>query len=81
MLFRSSLAGLPNEAVVATLQTGLISEGELHSLLHLIRSPDVSFSHSHAFYSANMLPVSLLESSLSSVLFSDQYFVQIPSRC
>ena len=38
---RPSLAGLPNETVVATLQAGLMTEGELSALLHLIRSPDV----------------------------------------
>ena len=38
---RPSLAGLPNETVVTTLQAGLVTEGELSALLHLIRSPDV----------------------------------------
>lgn len=42
---RPSLAGLPNEAVVSTLQAGLISEGEMQALLHLIRSPDVCVFH------------------------------------
>ncbi|KAI0076516.1 hypothetical protein K474DRAFT_1708111 [Panus rudis PR-1116 ss-1] len=40
---RPSLAGLSNEHVIATLQQGLISDGELKSLLHLIRSPDSHF--------------------------------------
>ncbi|KZT68951.1 hypothetical protein DAEQUDRAFT_307771 [Daedalea quercina L-15889] len=40
---RPSLSGLDNERVVATLQRGLISEAELNSLLHLIRSPDSHF--------------------------------------
>ncbi|KAF9652286.1 hypothetical protein BDM02DRAFT_3089366 [Thelephora ganbajun] len=40
---RPSLAGLPNETVVATLQAGLMTEGELSALLHLIRSPDSHF--------------------------------------
>ena len=39
---RPSLTRLDNERVIATLQHGLISEPELKSLLHLIRSPDVS---------------------------------------
>ncbi len=38
---RPSLAGLGNEHVISTLQRGLISETELNSLLHLIKSPDV----------------------------------------
>ena len=38
---RPSLAGLDNEEVISTLETGLISDQELTSLLHLIRSPDV----------------------------------------
>lgn len=38
---RPSLSGLDNERVISTLQRGLISEAELNSLLHLIRSPDV----------------------------------------
>lgn len=38
---RPSLAGLSNENVISTLQRGLISETELNSLLHLIKSPDV----------------------------------------
>ena len=36
-----SLSGLSNEHVIAALQHGLISETDLKSLLHLIRSPDV----------------------------------------
>ncbi|THH32550.1 hypothetical protein EUX98_g1634 [Antrodiella citrinella] len=40
---RPSLAGLSNEHVISTLQQGLISDGELKSLLHLIRSPDSHF--------------------------------------
>ena len=41
---RPSLAGLSNEQVVSVLEHGLVSEAELKSLLHLIRSPDVSVS-------------------------------------
>ncbi|TCD68741.1 hypothetical protein EIP91_009887 [Steccherinum ochraceum] len=40
---RPSLAGLSNEHVISTLQQGLISDMELKSLLHLIRSPDSHF--------------------------------------
>ena len=40
---RPSLSGLSNEHVIATLQHGLISETDLKSLLHLIRSPDSHF--------------------------------------
>ncbi|KAI0372029.1 hypothetical protein BV20DRAFT_940669 [Pilatotrama ljubarskyi] len=40
---RPSLAGLSNEMVISTLQRGLISEAELNSLLHLIKSPDSHF--------------------------------------
>ncbi|KAI1798132.1 hypothetical protein LXA43DRAFT_876352 [Ganoderma leucocontextum] len=40
---RPSLAGLGNEHVISTLQRGLISETELNSLLHLIKSPDSHF--------------------------------------
>ncbi|KAI0711189.1 hypothetical protein C8T65DRAFT_647830 [Cerioporus squamosus] len=40
---RPSLAGLSNEHVISTLQRGLISETELNSLLHLIKSPDSHF--------------------------------------
>ncbi|EJF63755.1 hypothetical protein DICSQDRAFT_101752 [Dichomitus squalens LYAD-421 SS1] len=40
---RPSLAGLGNEHVISTLQRGLISETELTSLLHLIKSPDSHF--------------------------------------
>ncbi|KAI0088830.1 hypothetical protein BDY19DRAFT_149916 [Irpex rosettiformis] len=40
---RPSLAGLDNERVIAALQHGLISDAELKSLLHLIRSPDSPF--------------------------------------
>ncbi|KAL1943938.1 hypothetical protein VTO73DRAFT_3756 [Trametes versicolor] len=40
---RPSLAGLSNENVISTLQRGLISETELNSLLHLIKSPDSHF--------------------------------------
>ncbi|OSX63296.1 hypothetical protein POSPLADRAFT_1073992 [Postia placenta MAD-698-R-SB12] len=40
---RPSLSGLDNERVISTLQRGLISEAELNSLLHLIRSPDSHF--------------------------------------
>lgn len=36
-----SLAGLANENVISALETGLVTESELNSLLHLIRSPDV----------------------------------------
>lgn len=38
---RPSLSGLDNGRVIAALQLGLISDAELRSLLHLIRSPDV----------------------------------------
>ncbi|KAI0694216.1 hypothetical protein BC835DRAFT_1533943 [Cytidiella melzeri] len=40
---RPSLSGLENERVIAALQHGLISDAELRSLLHLIRSPDSPF--------------------------------------
>ncbi|KAI0341472.1 hypothetical protein BDW22DRAFT_308583 [Trametopsis cervina] len=40
---RPSLSGLGNERMIAALQHGLISDGELRSLLHLIRSPDSPF--------------------------------------
>ncbi|KAI0938770.1 hypothetical protein AcV5_000379 [Taiwanofungus camphoratus] len=40
---RPSLAGLSNEHVISTLQRGLLSEAELSSLMHLIRSPDSHF--------------------------------------
>ncbi|KAI0711264.1 hypothetical protein C8Q76DRAFT_735768 [Earliella scabrosa] len=40
---RPSLAGLGNEHVISTLQRGLMSETELNSLLHLIKSPDSHF--------------------------------------
>lgn len=40
---RPSLAGLGNEMVVSTLEAGLITEGELKALAHLIRAPDVSY--------------------------------------
>ncbi|CAL1709165.1 unnamed protein product [Somion occarium] len=40
---RPSLAGLSNEHVISTLQQGLISDLELKSLLHLIKSPDSHF--------------------------------------
>ncbi|KAI8986901.1 hypothetical protein BD414DRAFT_487416 [Trametes punicea] len=40
---RPSLAGLSNESVISTLQRGLVSEAELNSLLHLIKSPDSHF--------------------------------------
>ncbi|EIN08843.1 hypothetical protein PUNSTDRAFT_143545 [Punctularia strigosozonata HHB-11173 SS5] len=40
---RPSLQGLANEHIVAALENGLISDGELTSLMHLIRSPDSHF--------------------------------------
>ncbi|KAK7451099.1 hypothetical protein VKT23_012775 [Stygiomarasmius scandens] len=40
---RPSLAGLTSERVVNTLETGLMTEGEVASLLYLIRSPDAHF--------------------------------------
>jgi hypothetical protein len=40
---RPSLASLSNEQVVLALDHGLVSEAELKSLLHLIRSPDSHF--------------------------------------
>ncbi|KZT10477.1 uncharacterized protein LAESUDRAFT_644997 [Laetiporus sulphureus 93-53] len=40
---RPSLSGLDNERVISTLQRGLLSEADLNSLLHLIRSPDSHF--------------------------------------
>ncbi|GJE86652.1 RING-finger domain-containing protein [Phanerochaete sordida] len=40
---RPTLSGLSNEHVIAALQHGLISESDLKSLLHLIRSPDSHF--------------------------------------
>lgn len=39
---RPSLAGLSNDMVRSTLDAGLITEGELKALAHLIRAPDVS---------------------------------------
>ena len=39
---RPSLAGLDNERVIAALEGGLMAEGEVAGLLHLIREPDVS---------------------------------------
>ena len=50
---RPSLAGLSKDNVIATLESGLISEAELKALQHLIKSPDVSkwrlflLNHSH----------------------------------
>ncbi|KAJ3558259.1 hypothetical protein NM688_g1028 [Phlebia brevispora] len=40
---RPSLSGLDKPRMIATLQHGLITESELKSLLHLIRSPDSHF--------------------------------------
>ncbi|KAF7973837.1 hypothetical protein HWV62_14120 [Athelia sp. TMB] len=40
---RPSLAGLSNPHVAAALDTGLVTDHELTSLLHLIRSPDAHF--------------------------------------
>lgn len=40
---RPSLAGLSNPHVAAALETGLVTDQELTSLLHLIRSPDAHF--------------------------------------
>ncbi|EKM56936.1 uncharacterized protein PHACADRAFT_183503 [Phanerochaete carnosa HHB-10118-sp] len=40
---RPSLSSLSNEHVIAALQHGLISEADLKSLMHLIRSPDSHF--------------------------------------
>ncbi|KAI0053211.1 hypothetical protein FA95DRAFT_1552708 [Auriscalpium vulgare] len=40
---RPSIAGLSNEHVIAALEHGLLTESELKSLLHLIRSPDSHF--------------------------------------
>ncbi len=74
---RPSLTRLDNEFVIAALQHGLISEPELKSLLHLIRSPDVSFdindilsnSNPHAVIQSHFLKVpSLPFHSLISVL-------------
>ena len=39
---RPSLGGLSNDMVVSTLEAGLITEGELKALAHLIKAPDVS---------------------------------------
>lgn len=38
---RPSLAGLDNDHVISALESGLMTEGEVVALLHLIRSPDV----------------------------------------
>ncbi|KIY48478.1 hypothetical protein FISHEDRAFT_21033, partial [Fistulina hepatica ATCC 64428] len=38
-----SLAGLDNEGVIRALETGLMTESEISSLLHLIKSPDAHF--------------------------------------
>ncbi|KAI0699973.1 hypothetical protein BC835DRAFT_1267171 [Cytidiella melzeri] len=40
---RPFLSGLENKRVIAALQHGLISDAELQSPLHLIRSPDSPF--------------------------------------
>jgi hypothetical protein len=40
---RPSLAGLTNEQMMVALTNGLVTENELNSLLHLIRSPDSHF--------------------------------------
>ncbi|KAI0698464.1 hypothetical protein BC835DRAFT_1413050 [Cytidiella melzeri] len=48
---RPSLSGLENERVIAALQHGLISDAELRSLLHLIRSPDVPSLPYHSLIS------------------------------
>lgn len=74
---RPSLTRLDNEFVIAALQHGLISEPELKSLLHLIRSPDVSLdingilsnSHLRAVIQSHFLKVpSLPFHSLISIL-------------
>jgi hypothetical protein len=36
-----TVAGLVNEHAVSALEHGLVTQAELNSLLHLIRSPDV----------------------------------------
>jgi hypothetical protein len=38
---RPSLAGLDNDHVISALESGLMTEGEVVALLHLIRSTDV----------------------------------------
>jgi hypothetical protein len=40
---RLSLTGLPNEHDIQTLETGVMAEVKLNSLMHLIRSPDSHF--------------------------------------
>ncbi|THU94728.1 hypothetical protein K435DRAFT_724370 [Dendrothele bispora CBS 962.96] len=40
---RPSLAGLASDRIVSALETGLMTEGEVASLLYLIRSPDAHF--------------------------------------
>ncbi|KAH9831159.1 uncharacterized protein C8Q71DRAFT_861894 [Rhodofomes roseus] len=70
---RPSLSGLDNERVISTLQRGLISEAELNSLLHLIRSPD---SH---FLKVPSLPFHSLISILSKFPSDDDSRVFWPS--
>ncbi|KAF5369333.1 hypothetical protein D9758_002804 [Tetrapyrgos nigripes] len=40
---RPSLGGLTSDRVITTLENGLMTEGEVRSLLYLIRSPDAHF--------------------------------------
>jgi len=70
---RPSLSGLDNERVISTLQRGLISEAELNSLQHLIRSPD---SH---FLKVPSLPFHSLISILSKFPSDDDSRVFWPS--
>ncbi|EIM82144.1 uncharacterized protein STEHIDRAFT_85596 [Stereum hirsutum FP-91666 SS1] len=73
---RPSLAGLGNEMVVSTLEAGLITEGELKALAHLIRAPD---SH---FLKVPSLPFHCLISILSKfpVDLDSQVFWSKPVR-
>lgn len=69
---RPSLAGLDNDQVISTLETGLISESELKTLSLLVRSPDVSVLHSFGISRASptWAPVAFSQSTFVAFLFS-----------
>jgi hypothetical protein len=76
---RPSLTGLRNDQVRGVLETGIMTDGELKALLHLVQSPDVRCFCSACYVAhRGFLIVAFLESSLSSLPFPHQHPIQVP---
>lgn len=75
---RPSLAGLDNEAVIRALETGLMTQHEVASLMNLIKSPEVWMVLPCVRCQADVFIVAIPQSPLPALLLLSRHPQQVP---